>query len=33
MLGLNDKLGVSRRKDPDDGEYYLTAIEVEPGDD
>jgi hypothetical protein len=26
MIGLNDKLGVGKDKDPEDGEYYLTAV-------
>jgi ribosomal protein S18 acetylase RimI-like enzyme len=29
MLGLNEKLGVQRVRDPADGEYYLCAIAVE----
>ena len=31
MLGLNDKLGVARTKDPSNGEYWWSAIAVEPG--
>jgi len=30
MIGLNDKLGVGKVKDPEDGEYLLTAVVVEP---
>jgi ribosomal protein S18 acetylase RimI-like enzyme len=32
MLGLNDKIGVEREKDPDNGEYWISAIAVEPED-
>lgn len=28
MLGLNDKLGVRRSKDPGDGDYFMCAIAV-----
>lgn len=30
MTRLNDKLGVGSTKDPDDGEFLMTAIRVEP---
>ncbi len=30
MIGLNKKLNVGTVKDPDDGEYLLTAVTVEP---
>ena len=33
MLGLNDKLGVARDKDPEDGEFWILAIAVEPEED
>ena len=33
MIGLNDKLGVSREPDPDDGEFLMTLVAVEPDSD
>ena len=29
MIGLNDKLGVAKEPDPDDGEYLLTVVKID----